>query len=367
MKDSVLSVAVHRALAQWPCIVGVWLAGSWRGSGVESEADIDLHAAVEQAQSASPIAERRTRYGWRVEVGSAETLDRITVATKNHLVEWTLIPMSAMGDQSALLATHEPFAASTTLYYGDIVYDPTGALHTLQKHIRDQFCRRSWIDARLSYVRRGVQDRLDDYGKHSVTESLSLCDLWDGPLWSLMQVGNLVLTGSCRRLTFRHHLVAVKEVCDRTGNVGVYEDLVRTWGFGGVNGKLARWSHMAVSQLYDEAMRISGGIKRSVHPWTKAYWLDGIRLLLDGGMYVEAMFPIIMCACNCARVLRETSAEEATQVLEATRGMFYECGWMSGKDCRACIGEIMGLMERTSRASVGLWECDDKERCESGL
>ena len=345
--ETIISRNVDSIKNKWNnSIVGIYLAGSYSTKKMSEVFDIDLHAIVD-TQKISPFTYniRTSRYGTLINMPLEFTVRLISDSEVTALIEWGFMPLNSFSVFDKLIKSHDQFACSSNLYHGRILYDPHSFLYNLRIKIEENFNKPEYIRSRIDYVFSLAQTSLHNF-KHKPTKLKHyISSVWDGPLWALMSIGNLVLTRRCITPTFRKHLILVKQELMKMCLESYYERLLKTWGIYDISEDEAKTAFENMKIIYGRTIREFGLEKRSMHPFMYQYWIKGIGEMIQSGYAKESIFATIFIMCKCARIIERSQLHGRNNLLSFCIELLNHLGFDISDGCKHKMNEINGLID----------------------
>ena len=292
------------------------------GFSFYSSSDIDIHIVVKVMRSKGYIL-KKNRYGVFLVVDDFPKFIR----HKNLLVDTFLMPSDVFCDVELLLRSHLQLAASTHLYYSEILYDTNGFLARIKREIMEKFPKKEYVKARLDFVYNLAHQKIREYLEEPAHRRKTLKSIWDGPIWALMSAGNLIITQQLLPPTFRRHLVMVRFLLERLNMRHLYDELLEVWGFKNLSRKDVEEYYQKMKEAYNTLIKL--GIEDCIINKTiRSYLLDGLKEMLDLGYTLESVFPILRTFSRMDYVLRKIKARNMGLVsLKAGYELLKSCGW----------------------------------------
>lgn len=276
-------------------VVGLYLSGSstpysmnYINGSISS--DLDIHVIVDSNKFNKKSYQLDVSpYGIRVEVENIPSIMQIN----NKVVEYGIMPLYEFNDIEGLLRSHKQFAASSNLYYTKIIYDPRLFLQNIRNIIVTNFLRKEYIQSRLKFVRLLALEKLQKFENRPLRWKYTLPSIWDGPLWALMSVGNMVVTQQCAIPTFRWHLLLVRKLLTSLNLFDDYENLLKLWGFQDFSKNTVMKFFSQMKSMYEFGLREKIENNYLLNSLKRTYWIDDIRKMINSGFVRESCFPII--------------------------------------------------------------------------
>jgi len=310
------------------------------GFSFYSSSDIDIHIVVKVMRSKGYIL-KKNRYGVFLVVDDFPKFIR----HKNLLVDTFLMPSDVFCDVELLLRSHLQLAASTHLYYSEILYDTNGFLARIKREIMEKFPKKEYVKARLDFVYNLAHQKIREYLEEPAHRRKTLKSIWDGPIWALMSAGNLIITQQLLPPTFRRHLVMVRFLLERLNMRHLYDELLEVWGFKNLSRKDVEEYYQKMKEAYNTLIKL--GIEDYIiHRYMKTYWFDGIKKLLELDYFKEASFPILRVFSRIAYILQKRDIHSKYQnILNPAYDMLFQMGFNLDNNCMEKINEIMHILE----------------------
>jgi len=290
------------------------------------QADIELFILVDSCEQRKDICFiRRNRYGYHIYIKNFP----LYIIVHGHLFKLALMPSRIFYDVELLLRSHLQLAASTHLYYSEILYDTDDFLARIKREIMEKFPKKEYVRARLDFVYNLAHQKIREYLEEPAYRRRTLKSIWDGPIWALMSAGNLIITQQLLPPTFRRHLVMVRFLLEKLNMRHLYDELLEVWGFKNLSRKDVEEYYQKMKEAYDTLIKL--GIEDCIINKTiRSFLFNGLKEMLDLGYILESVFPILRTFSRMDYVLRKRKIKARNiglVSLKAGYELLESCGW----------------------------------------
>lgn len=228
--------------------------------------------------------------------------------------------------QSSEAVLSNPEIAHHLTVASNILYDPTGLLHTLHKRVVREYARRQWVVARIEHERTGINHALglmpmaqSMAGGSGVAQILGYSFTY---VMAALCVATLRSPSTGSRAWLRG-----RDVCAEYQQLDLYEDALRVMGVVDSTPERVKQLLAEGAEVFDLAV----AVKRTPHPFghkmqahLRPYFVDGCTSLIEEGYYREALLwitPYYVSSCTIMLIdgpdnMKPTFAARAARFLE---------------------------------------------------
>ena len=263
-------------LAQYPGLCGAHFVGSINTMPDEAYfpayKDVDMHLVFKDG---SPALENHGPFA-----------NLLETEYRGAILEGGFIPLSSYQTPEIVLANPE---IAHHLTVDSLIYDPHGWLQDLQGPVRLDYNNRKWVEARIDYERKGLEQwqGLRKYAQAMDSSGFSEFNLLGyhvSYLVALLCVATLQAPSSgynrMREILLEHH------------RLDLYDEVMAVLGLQNISSERAEDLLKEGAEAFDLAVTV----RRSPHPFQhklnphqRGYFVDKCRSLIDAGLVDQAV------------------------------------------------------------------------------
>ena len=210
-----------------------------------------------------------------------ETLD---MAYKGLLLECGTVGIQYYRSPEAVLSNPE---LASNLAVDSILSDPVGLLTPIHAVVKQEYARRTWVQARCSYEKNLVTHALEELSQATSPAQALL------PLISvLVYLAGLLIVADLRPPTHRRALVLLREILSQQGRGALQEEALGLLGYAHLTHPQVQAYLQDAATTFDRAVEVTRtpvpfGFK--LHPYVRPYLVDGLEELIQQGNHREVM------------------------------------------------------------------------------
>jgi hypothetical protein len=267
---------LEQNLAKYPGLVGAHFVGSINTMPDEADfppyKDVDLHLVFKEG---SPALENHGPFA-----------NLLETEYRGAILEGGYKPLSEYQTPEIVLANPE---IAHHLTVDSLIYDPDGRLQRLQGPVRREYARRRWVEARIDYERKGLEQwqGLRQYARlmdNSGFSELNLLGYHVSYLVALLCVATLQAPSSGYN--------RMREILLEHNRLDLYDEAIAILGFQNITSDQAEALLDEGAEAFDLAVKV----RRSPHPFQhklnphqRGYFVDKCRSLIDAGLVDQAV------------------------------------------------------------------------------
>lgn len=215
-------------------IEGIFLSGSQNYSKNVSQitSDFDFHILLDLDKIIeNDYFIKSNRYGERVEIKGFSRSQELDILDNTILADFFILPLQSFYDVNKLVSTHCLYAAASNLISSRFIFDPKNNIQKIKKEINLLFFKPEYITSRMKYVKDLSRTKLLDFNEDNTAQKHYYRSLWEGPIWALLNAGNIILTHECLTPTFIRNFYELEKILIGLNQQELLLELVSAWGF----------------------------------------------------------------------------------------------------------------------------------------
>ena len=269
------------------------------------------------------------------------------ISYQGQLLEYGTVRIERYQSPEAVLADVE---LASNLAADSIIADPTGLLAQLQGVVTLNYNCRQWVTARCDNVKAAIRR-----SQANLAQAGPVNEAMTHLLLLALDLGAVVAVAALRPPTHRRALCVLRDTLADFDVPDLHEAVLAALGFAGLTLADATACLRQAAQAFDLAVAVNHtpvpyGWK--LHPYVRAYNLDGSQAMLDEGYHREAMAwitPVLLIAHNAIQIDApepdRVASQAAVDQLAARLGM----DTAAGRDARQ--QQINAVVERIFQAA----------------
>jgi hypothetical protein len=216
------------------------------------------------------------------------------ISYQGQLLEYGTVQVARYQSAEAVLADVE---LASNLAANSIIADPTGMLAELHAIVAPNYARRQWVTARCDGLKAAIRRNQANLGQAGSANE-ALLNL----LFVALDLGGLVAVSALRPPTHRRTLCVLRDALAEFDITDLHEATLAALGFANFSSADAAACLRQAAQAFDLAVAVnhtSVPFGWKLHPYVRAYNIDGSQVMLDEGCHREAMAwiaPVLLIA-----------------------------------------------------------------------
>ncbi len=226
-----------------------------------------------------------------------------------------------------------------------IMLDPTGHLAELQAVVAEEYAKRKWVHKRCEHAKAKVLGHL-----RSLNEWELFHDQVTSWLFGTGVTTHMLLVAGLRNPTVRKRYVAVRELLEDYGHLGLYNTLLELLGCARMGPERVAYHLEALTEVFDAAKRVIRTplvFAADISDIGRSVAIDGSRELIERGFHREAIFWMAVTYSRCQKVLyQDAPAEVQDRFSPGYRQLLSDLGITSLADLAQRSEEVQAFLPR---------------------